>query len=688
MSNQLQPPVAPKRDHSLTIHGHTRIDPYYWLRERENREVIDYISAENKYTEEVMAHTEELQETLYKEMVSRIKETDQSVPIKRGNFFYYTRTETGKQYTIHCRKKGSLDAEEEILLDPNALSAGVDYLEVGIFRISPDHNLLAYALDTTGGERYTLFFKDLTTGKLLKREIEEVGYEFEWANDSQTFYYAKLDDAWRQYQIWSASLAEPKREPSLIFEEPDALFSTSLSKSRDSQFVFLNVDSIESSEVHVLDADRPENGFKPIALRQKKVEFDIYHRYGTFFILTNKDGATNFKLMTTPADQPEPENWRPFIPHRDDVLLEDIDLFADYLVLYERSNGLRQLRIAHFAGRDQLGFDQDQYLQFEEAVYTFEAAQNYTFDTNYLIIEYTSMRTPLQTVALNMGTYSREVLKEDPVLGGYDKADYVTKRLFATAADGTQIPISIYHRHDIEISADTPCLLYGYGSYGVVIEPEFRSEWVSFVNRGMICAIAHIRGGEAMGREWYQSGKFLNKRNTFTDFIACGRHLIDIGFTSSSRLAIMGRSAGGLLIGAVLNLAPDLCQVAVAGVPFVDVITTMLDESIPLTVGEYEEWGNPNDPAFYDYMLTYSPYDNLAASSYPHILATSGISDPRVQYWEPTKWVAKLRTLVQNDNRLILKTNMSAGHSGASGRYTYIKELAFDYAFILDGLGL
>lgn len=678
------PPLATQIHHKLTAHGHTRIDPYYWLREKSNPALMSYLEAENAYTEAVMGRTAELQQTLYAEMLARIQETDLSVPVKRGEFSYYSRTQEGQQYPIYCRKPyspHSSDAEEAVLLDLNAEAEGHAYLRLGMYQISPDHTLLAYSLDTTGSEDYTIYVKDVATGELLPDQIPNTTYSLEWANDNQTLFYTTQDTAKRPDKLYRHRLRTDPSEDVELYHEPDELYRVNLYKTKDQAYIVLSVNSIETAEVSVLPADAPLGSFQLIHPRQTGMRSHVEHRGGVFYILTN-DAAKNFRLMTAPATNPAKKNWREFVAHRDSVKLDDIDVFADYLVLYERERGLRTLRVHQFASGE------EHAVSFPEPVYSYSQASNPEFDTQTLRFTYMSLTTPDSVFDYDMAQRTRKLRKQKPVLGGFDAADYQSERVFASAQDGTRIPISLVYKKGLSRNGANPCLLYGYGSYGASIDPGFASTRLSLLDRGFVFAIAHIRGGEEMGRAWYEQGKMLNKKNTFTDFIACGERLIADQYTNSDKLAIMGGSAGGLLIGAVINMAPRLAEVAVAQVPFVDVVTTMLDESIPLTVSEYEEWGNPNLKEYYDYMLSYSPYDNLEAKAYPHLLITAGLNDPRVQYWEPAKWAAKLRATKTDSHRLLLKTNMGAGHGGASGRYDFLKEIAFDYAFILDTLGV
>ncbi|MEM8860221.1 MAG: S9 family peptidase [Chloroflexota bacterium] len=678
----MKSPIAEKIPHRITTHGHTRTDDYFWMREKDKPELLDYIHAENAFTKAGMAHTKPLQESLYAEMLGRIQETDQSVPYEEGGYFYYTRTEAGLQYAIYCRKKGSMEEAEEILLDPNAIASTLegDYLRVGIFEVSPNQNTLAYSLDTTGGERYTIYFKNLVTGQLRPDTVENVGYNFEWANDSETVFFDRLDDAWRSYQIWRFKVGDGDPDSTLIFQEDDEEFHVGTRKTRDDKFIQVRVDAAETSEVYVLDADEPYSDLRLIAERTTGIDYHLQHRSGRFYILTNADNATNFKLVTVDVDNPGRENWADFIPHRPEVRLSYASLFANHMVLLERENGLERFVVHHFADDSQVGIPMD------EPVYAIGHGINANFETGQFRYVYGSMTTPDSVMHYDFATGERQLLKQDPV-PGYDPSQYDTERIWAPAADGKLVPVSLVYKKGMVLTGNNPALLYGYGSYGVNNDPDFRSTWVSLLDRGFVCAIAHIRGSETLGRPWYNDGKLLNKKNTFTDFIAAGKHLVSMGYTKPEKLAIWGRSAGGLLMGSVLNMAPGMAAAAIADVPFVDVISTMLDESIPLTVGEFREWGNPKVEAYYHYMLSYSPYDNVEAKDYPAILATSGYNDPRVQYWEPTKWVAKLRDLKTDDNPLYLQTNMGAGHSGATGRYDYLKEYAFRLAFLIDQVG-
>jgi len=675
------PPAAKIVPKSDNLHGEERVDNYFWLRERENPEVIEYLEAENEYTEALMKHTKKFQEKLYRELLSRIKETDLSVPVKIDDYYYYTRTEEGKQYSIHCRKKGSLDAQEEILLDQNALAAGHEYFRIGAFKISPDHRLLAYSTNTTGSEVYTLYVKDLITGELLSDKIEDTYYSVEWANDNKTIFYNILDDAKRPYKLYRHTLGTDPAEDVLVYHEEDESYFLSVHKTKSKAYLIINLGSSTTSEVHYLEADRPSGDFRIIHPRQHEMEYYVVHHVEKFFIMTN-DNAKNFKLMEAPVSAPAKKNWKEVIPHRYSVKIDAVEAFRNHLVISERENGLKKLRISNMTDGE------THYVDFPEPVYTFSGSWNPDFNSKLLRFNYASLITPGSVFDYDMDARTRDLKKQEEVLGGYDPSLYQSERIFATATDGTKVPISMVYKKGMVRDGRNPVFLYGYGSYGNSMEPSFSSNRLSLLDRGFIFAIAHIRGGQEMGRYWYDQGKLLHKKNTFTDFIACADHLVAEEYTSSDGLVIYGGSAGGLLMGAVANMRPELFRVVIAKVPFVDVINTMLDASIPLTTIEYEEWGNPNDKEFFDYMLSYSPYDNTEARDYPNMLITAGLNDPRVQYWEPAKWTAKLRALKTDKNLLLLKTNMGAGHGGASGRYDYLKEIAFEYAFVFDMLGI
>ena len=675
------PPLARAERTSTEAAGRTIADDYRWLRERENPEVIAYLESENLYTEAVMAHTEELRERLFAEIKGRIKETDLSVPYELDGYFYYSRTEEGQQYPFYCRKQGSLEAPEEVMLDANALAQGHDYFQIGVLEVSPDTHLLAYAYDTDGSERYTLRVKNLRSGELLPDEIPEVSYGLEWGNDNRTFFYTARDAAARPYKVFRHVLGTDPASDPLVYHEPDEAFFVGMGKTKDRRYLLIYLGSSTTSEVRLLEADDPAGSFRLFAARRPGIEYYVEHHGEHFFLRTN-DGAKTFRLARTPEGATSPENWQDVIAGRDDVTLGNFDVFARHLVVFERRDGLRQIRV-----RD-LGAGEDHWVDFPEAAYAVFAGANPRFDTAVLRFQYTSMVTPMSVFDYRMDERTRQLLKQTEVLGGYEPGRYATERVMARAADGVEVPISLVYRRGLAKEGANPCLLMGYGAYGASIDPTFSSSRLSLLDRGFVYAIAHIRGGGEMGERWHDEGKLLTKRNTFTDFIAAAEHLIARGYTSRERLAIQGGSAGGLLIGAVLNLRPDLFAAALAQVPFVDVINTMLDPSVPLVVIEYEEWGNPNEPEAFDYMLSYSPYDNVRAADYPHLLITAGLNDPRVAYWEPAKWTARLRATKTGSRRLLLKTNMGAGHGGASGRYDALRETAFHYAFLLDVLGV
>jgi len=689
------PPVAAVKPVEFTNHGDVRIDNYYWLRERENPELLAYLEAENAYTAASLAHTETLQKELFAEMKGRIKETDESVPVEKGGYFYYRRTEEGKQYAIYCRRvtsgRGSLDAAEEVLLDVNMEAEGKKYMRLGNFSVSPDQRLLAYALDDNGSENYTLRVKNLETGELLPDEVAKTYYGLEWGNDNQTLYYTVLDAAMRPYKLFRHRLGDPSTgsghqasADELLFHEPDESYFLSLYKTKSARFVIAHLHSAVTQEVHLIDADDPAAQPKVVQPRIHAMEYSVEHHRDAagiekLYITTNWE-AENFRVMTATVDAPGRANWQEFIPHRPAVKVDRVEAFRDFLVVHEREAGLRQIRVQDAQSGAFHRIEQP------EPVYTVGSGENPNYASRVLRYGYTSLVSPSTVFDYAMDSRQREMKKQDEVKG-YNPDDYRAERVWATASDGTQVPVSLVYPKNIALDGSNPTLLYGYGSYGASIDPSFSSSRVSLLQRGFVFAIAHVRGGGEMGRAWKEDGKFLKKKNTFTDFIAAAEHLIAAGFTRPDKLAAMGGSAGGLLMGAVVNLRPDLFAAVAAHVPFVDVINTMLDPTIPLTVIEWEEWGNPADPEFYAYMKSYSPYDNVEAKDYPAILATAGLNDPRVQYWEPAKWVALLRTRKTDDNPLLLKTNMGAGHGGASGRYDYLEETAFEYAFLIDQMG-
>ncbi|MCI0553617.1 MAG: S9 family peptidase [Anaerolineae bacterium] len=679
-------PIAPKRPYEITQHGSTRVDDYFWLRYREDPEVLKYLTAQNDYLDEVMGHTRSLQETLFAEMKGRIKETDSTVPEKRGGYLYYTRTEAGKQYPIFCRRKDSPDNAEEILLDQNELAEGKVFCSVSAFSVSPDGKKLAYGLDVEGNEIYIIHIKDLTNGAYYPKTIENtfgsvyIRTGIEWANDSESLFYVTLDSAQRPYKLCRHQIGSDPSLDVMIFHEVDNSFYLYFHKSRDDVYILTDHHSTLTSEMRLLSADDPTGELKAISSRKDGVEYFAAYHEGHFFIATNED-AQNFKLMKASISNLDRDQWQEVLPHRADVMLEWIDTFKDYLVLYERRDGLKQIRISASDGINNV-----RYVDFPEEDYCFELESNPEYDTNILRFKYSSLITPFSIIDYHMDTGEWELKKEDEIPSGYDKSQFISQRIYATAADGKQIPISIAHRKDLKMDGGNPTLLHGYGAYGAVLDAEFTPNRLSLLDRGFIYAIAHIRGGSDLGRAWYDDGKVLQKKNSFTDFIACAEHLIKEGYTSKDKLAIYGVSAGGLLVNASMVMRPDLFKAVIGRVPFVDVVNSISDPSIPLTTLEYDEWGNTANKDHYDYMMSYSPYDNIRATEYPNILLIGGLNDPRVAYWEPAKFAAKLFELKTDNNLLLLKTNLHAGHAGASGRYDFLKDVAFEYAFLIDRL--
>lgn len=672
----MNPPIAEKKPKELTIHGDTRIDNYYWLRERENPEVIAYLEAENAYREDVMKETEELQEKLYSEIVGRIKQTDESVPYKKNGYFYYTRFEEGKEYPIHCRKEGSLDAPEQIMLNVNELAEGYTYYAVSGLNVSPDNRYLAYGVDTVSRRKYTIYIKDLISGELLKDEIKLTTGGSTWANDNKTLFYSRKDEqTLRSKAIHTHILGTDSAADKTVFTEEDETFNAYVFKTKSEKYIVIGSGSTLTSEFRVVEADKPAGEFRIIQPRVRGLEYSVSHYGNDFYIVTNLD-AKNFRLMKTPVNKTTKENWVEVIPHRADVMLEGIDLFSDFMVVDERKEGLNNLRIINMKDGS------EHYVEFWEEVYSAGVSANPEFDTDILRFSYTSLTTPVSTYDYNMVTREKELLKQQEVVGDFSSENYEAKRIYAKASDGTSIPMSIVYRKGIELNGKNNTLIYGYGSYGSTMDPGFSSVRLSLLDRGFVYAIAHIRGGQINGREWYEDGKLFKKMNTFTDFISCSEALIEQGYTNPDNLFAMGGSAGGLLMGAIINLRPELYKGVIAAVPFVDVVTTMLDETIPLTTGEYDEWGNPNEKEYYEYMLSYSPYDQVEAKAYPNLLVTTGLHDSQVQYWEPAKWVAKLRDMKTDDNLLLMYCNMETGHGGASGRFERYKETAMEYAFL------
>jgi len=675
------PPVAKTIAKSITQHGETRNDPYFWLREKTNPETISYLQAENAYFEAVMKPVQELKGTLYKEMVGRIQETDLSVPERRDDYYYYTRIEKGQNYQLYCRKYESLDGKEELLLNGNELAKGHKYFRLGNYSVSPSHKLLAYSTDTEGDEVYVTYFKDLKTGETLADRVPNVYYGLAWGNDDKTLFYTTLDAAKRPYRVHRHVLGTPLAADEIVFEEPDERFYVEISATKDRRYVLISSDSKMTSEVMYLDADRPGGSFQSVTPRRQGVLYSVWHHDGEFLILHNS-GAQNFQLDAARVDARAVEKWRTVIAHRKDVLLEGVGTYKDWLTVTERENGLRRVRVRRWDGT------QDHSVSMPEPVYSVLLTGNPNYDAKTIRFTYQSLVTPPSVFDYDMGTRQRTLRKQQEIPSGYDASQYVSERVFATAADGARVAIAVVYKKGFQKDGKAPLLLYAYGSYGSNTEATFSPSRLSLLDRGFGFAIASIRGGSEMGRYWYETGKLLSKKNTFTDFIAAAEHLIANKYTGSQRLAIMGGSAGGLLMGAVVNLRPDLFHTVLALVPFVDVLNSMSDATLPLTVGEYEEWGNPDDRPFYDYIKSYSPYDNVKRAAYPNILATGGLNDPRVPYWEPAKWVAKLRTLKTDKNLLAMKINMGAGHFGKSGRYAVLEETAEQYAFLLMTMGL
>jgi oligopeptidase B len=677
-----KPPVAERIRTELSAHGQTRVDDYYWLRESDNPRVIAYLQAENEYLTTVMKPTEALQKTLYNEIVGRIKQTDMSVPYRTRGFYYYTRFEEKKEYPVHCRKKGNLEGAEEILLNVNEMAEGSAYFQVAGLTVSPDNSLIAYGVDNLSRRLYTLHFKNLATGEILPDEIPNTSGSAAWANDNRTVFYTLKDTTTlRPYKIMKHILGTDVTADKAVFIETDETFNTYVYQSKSKKFLIIACDSTLSTEYRYLNASNPEGDFQVVQPRERDLEYSVEHFKDKFYIRTNFQ-AKNFQLMETPVAKPNKENWTEVIPHRDDVLLEDFDIFDNFLVVEERKSGLIHLRIIRWNDRT------EHDLNFGEETYAASLGNNPEFETDTLRYQYSSLTTPDSTFDYSMQTKEKTLMKQQEVLGGFDPGNYHAERIYATASDGVQVPISLVYRKGIEKNGANPLLLYGYGSYGSSTDPSFSSARLSLLGRDFVYAIAHIRGGQEMGRDWYEDGKLFHKKNTFTDFIACAEHLIAEGYTQPAKLFAMGRSAGGLLMGAVVNMRPDLFRGVIAGVPWVDVITTMLDPSIPLTTSEYDEWGNPNNKEYYDYMLSYSPYDNVVSQDYPALFVTTGFHDSQVQYFEPAKWVAKLRALKTDGNPLFLYTNMEAGHGGASGRFRRYRETAIEYAFILDLVGI
>ena len=676
----VQPPMAEKKPVELTNLGHTRTDNYYWLNQRENPEVIAYLKAENDYKNAVMTHLKDTQEELFQEMKGRIKKDDESVPYFENGYWYYSRFEEGHEYPIYCRKKGTQEAGEEVMLNVNDLAKSYDYYNAKGLKVSTNNKILAYAEDTLSRRIYKILFKNLETGEMLSDEIPNTYGGIVWANDNRTIFYGRKDKTLRVFKIMKHRLGTDPATDKVAFHEEDETFNLSLGKTKSKQYILIHSSQTLTDEYRYLDANEPDGDWTVFQPRERKLEYNIDHADNKWFIRTNLE-AKNFRLMSAGESATGKENWKELIPHRTDVFFQGMDFFKDYMVLIERINGIRNIRIRSWDGKD------DHYVNFGEDSYVAYLFNNPEFETNKVRILYQSMTTPSSTFDYDMKNRQLDLKKQQEVLGGFDKNNYQSERIYAVARDGEKVPISIVYRKGFKKDGSQPLLLYAYGSYGASMDPSFRSTRLSLLDRGFAFAIAHIRGGQEMGRDWYENGKLLKKKNTFTDFIDCGEHLIREKYAGKDHLFAMGGSAGGLLMGAVVNMRPDLFKGVVAAVPFVDVVTTMLDESIPLTTFEWDEWGDPHKQDYYDYMLSYSPYDQVMAKDYPAMLVTTGLHDSQVQYWEPAKWVAKLRELKTDQNPLLLHTNMEAGHGGASGRFEALKDTAMEFVFMLDLAG-
>jgi oligopeptidase B len=677
----IKEPKVSKREHQISLHGSTWADEWFWLRERDDPETIPYIEAENAYTQEMLKDVEGTREELYREMRGRIKERDENVPVKDGPFYYYTRFEEGGQYPIYCRKRLSLEAEEEIILDVNALAEGLDYLQIGVCRNSPDHRFLVYSTDADGAEEYVLHIKDMESGRVLDEKIEQTYYSLAWSGDSCTFFYSKLNEFHRPVKVYRHRIGEDPARDTLIYEEKDARFFVDVQRSPSGRFIYVQTNGNNMDEWWFLRDDDAVSPLQLIEARRADFEYEVSDHEDHFLIHHNGDGAKDFKVSQTPLEAPSQANWVDFIAHEPGRLIQAILPFADYLVVSERRNGLPVIQVKEFAG------GQLHQIVFEEQAYAAWPSQGREWHTKTLRFSYMSMKTPDTIYDYDMESRQRVQRKQREVLGGFEQADYETQRLFATARDGVEVPISLVYRKGTPLDGSSALLLYAYGSYGACTEATFQQEHISLLDRGVIWATAHIRGGMEMGRDWYEEGKLLKKKNSFTDFIDCAEFLIGKDYTQADRLVARGGSAGGLLMGAVTNMRPDLFHGVIAQVPFVDVLNTMLDDSLPLTTMEYNEWGNPQEREFYEYIRWYSPYDNTIATDYPHMLITGGLNDPRVTYWEPTKWIAKLRDVRTNDRLLLLDMKMGAGHGGVSGRFEHLKDTALEWAFVLKILG-
>ena len=693
MNNSVTPPIAEKQPYEMIKHNDVRVDDYYWMRltddqkkaenyDEKTQKVVDYIDNENIYTQESLKHTNKFQDKLFDEIVGRIKKDDESVPYFSNGYFYYTKYEPGKEYAINCRKKGTLDSDEEIILDQNILADGKDYFAVGGWSVSPNNDWLAYSTDYVSRRIYTVHFKNLLTGETIQNAISNSSGSVAWANDNRTvFYTSKNDVTLLSEKIWRHKLGSDSKSDKMVYHEKDDTFYNGVYRSKSGDYIIIYNQSTLVSDFHILNANNPDGDFMNFSPREKEHEYSIDHYQDKFYIISNWD-AKNNRLMETSETKTSKKNWKEVIPHRDDVHLLDMEIFKEHLVINERKDGLRGLRIIHQKTR------KDEYLDFGESTYTSRISTNREFNTNVLRYSYSSMLTPSSTYDYNMDSGQLTLMKQQEVVGGYDQSNYESERLYAIARDGEKVPISIVYKKDLKKVESQNLLLYAYGSYGSTIDPYFSSVRLSLLDRGFVYAIAHVRGGQIYGRKSYDDGKMLNKKNTFYDFIDAGKYLINEGYTDKDQLFIEGGSAGGLLIGAVVNMEPDLWKGAICAVPFVDVVTTMLDATIPLTSGEWDEWGNPEEKEYYDYMLSYSPYDQIENKAYPNMLVTSGFFDSQVQYWEPLKYVAKLRDNWAGDNRLYLHMNMDAGHGGKSGRFRRYREVALEYAFVLDLAGI
>ncbi len=675
-------PFTEKIAKELRLHNDVRRDDYYWLNQRENPRVIDYLNAENQYRADSMKHTEELQEKLFEEIKGRIKQDDSSVPYKKNGYWYYVRFEEGREHPVYCRKPGSLEAEEEILLNVNELASEHEYYKVSGLSISPNNKWLAFGEDTLSRRIYNIRFKNLETGEISTTQLEYTTGSAAWGADNKTIFYTIKDSSLRAAKIYRHTLGNDPAEDVEIYHETDSAFTCTVYSSKSEQFIMIGSFSTVSNEYRYLASENPTGSFQLIQERERDLEYGVAHFENHWYIRTNKDGATNFKLMKTPLDKPEKKYWEDLIPHRPDVYLEGMEIFRNFLVLEERSNGLTQIHIKPW------NKEESHSIKFPEETYTAGIGNNPDFDSSTLRYGYSSLTTPTTVFDYDMHTRTQIVMKQQEVVGGHDPGAYQAERIWATAEDGTQIPISLVYKRTLRKTEGNPLLLYGYGSYGITVDPGFSSTRLSLLDRGFIFAIAHVRGGQYLGRQWYDEGKMLKKRNTFTDFITCAEKLISESYTSPAQLYAMGGSAGGLLMGAIINEKPELFKGVIAAVPFVDVVTTMLDETIPLTTGEYDEWGNPNDEEYYHYIKSYSPYDNVKNQDYPALLVTTGLHDSQVQYWEPAKWVARLRETKTDKNPLYLFTNMETGHGGAAGRFEAYRETAMEYAFLLDLAGI